>query len=87
LPGIDNLALSPDARPAHIFAACHRVLESESGRLLPRKHHFGPHSRSYCTGGALLAMDAKGAQMTYLKRSRVRLLEVTVTAQRPTLWK
>jgi len=25
--------------------------------------------------------------MTYLKRSRVRLLEVTVTAQRPTLWK
>jgi hypothetical protein len=32
-------------------------------------------------------MDAKGAQMTYLKRSRVRLLEVTVTAQPPTLWK
>jgi len=50
-------------------------------------HHFGPHSRSYCTGGALLAMDAKGAQMTYLKRSRVRLPEVTVTAQQPTLWK
>ena len=32
-------------------------------------------------------MDSNGAQMTYLKRSRVRLLEVTVTAQQPTLWR
>ena len=32
-------------------------------------------------------MDAEGAQMTYLKGSRVRLLEVTVTAEKPTLWK
>jgi hypothetical protein len=32
-------------------------------------------------------MDAEGAQMTYLKRSRVRLLEVTVTPEKPTLWR
>ena len=32
-------------------------------------------------------MDAEGVRMNYLKRSRVRLLEVTVTAQQPTLWK
>jgi hypothetical protein len=32
-------------------------------------------------------MDAEGARMTYLKRSHVRLLEVTVTAEKPTLWK
>jgi len=32
-------------------------------------------------------MDAEGAQVTYLKRSRVRLLEVTVTAEKPTVWR
>jgi len=32
-------------------------------------------------------MDAEGAQMTYLKRSRVRLLEVTITAEKPTVWR
>jgi hypothetical protein len=32
-------------------------------------------------------MDAEGAQMTYLKRSRVRLLEVAITAEKPTVWR
>ena len=32
-------------------------------------------------------MDAEAAQMTYLKRSRVRLLEVTVTPEKPALWR
>ena len=32
-------------------------------------------------------MDTAGAQMTHPKRPRVRLLEVTVTAEKPTLWK
>jgi hypothetical protein len=32
-------------------------------------------------------MDAEGAQVTYLKRSRVRLLEVTITVEKPTVWR
>jgi hypothetical protein len=32
-------------------------------------------------------MDAEAAQMTYLKRSGVRLLEVTVTPEKQALWR
>jgi hypothetical protein len=45
---------------------------------------IGPIPRAYSPDGK---MDAEGAQMTYLKRSRVRLLEVTVTPEKPTLWR
>jgi hypothetical protein len=45
---------------------------------------IGPIPGAYSLDGK---MDAEGAQMTYLKRSRVRLLEVTVTAEKPTVWR